>query len=139
MSKRHYIDFNLIKKYPNKYDLTIEKIKKLVIVDWDSLKQKTWHNKAMEKDGSWWCHLEGCQAEEQQPYKEEDVFWIGFREEDNKVDCYFTSYEGMCGYVFDKFYDASEIENIYDMNVQVNAIKWLNTMIDSGILALQNS
>ena len=132
---RKYIDFKLIEQYPNKYNLTIKSIKNLVIADWERLKEKTWHNEAMEKTGSWWCHIEGCNKDGQ-PHNEEDEFWIGFREDDNKIDCHFSSYEGMCGYTFDKFYAAKDIENEYDMQVQANAIRWLNSMIDDGVLAL---
>lgn len=132
---RNYIDFKLTEQYPNKYNLTIESIKNLVITDWEKLKEKTWHNEAMKKTGNWWCHLEGCNKGGQ-PYNDEDEFWIGFREDDDKVDCKFTSYEGMCGYTFEKFYSSKEIENEYDMQVQVNALRWLNSMIDDGILAL---
>ena len=133
-----YIDFDLIRKYPNKYELTPKSIRKLVILDWDRLKTKTWHNDAMKNSGSWWCHLEGCEKEGQK-FNDDSEFWIGFREGDNKVKCNFTCYEGMCKYEFKKFYDVSEIENQYDMQVQVNAIKWLTNMIDEGILGIQNS
>ena len=136
MATKRYIDFEAIKTTPNKYDLTIENIKKLVIKDWAKLKKHTWHNDAMKDTGSWWCHLEGCQ--EHGKYNEEDEFWIGFREDDNKIDCHFTCHDGMCRYVFDKFYDSSEIENKFDMYVQVNTIKWLNKMIDNGVLAVVN-
>ena len=132
---RKYVDFSLTEQYPNKHNLTIKSIKNLVIVDWKRLKEKTWHNEATEKTGSWWCHIEGCNKDGQ-PYNEEDEFWIGFREDDNKIDCHFSSYGGMCGYTFDKFYAAKDIENEYDMQIQVNAIRWLNNMIDNGILAL---
>lgn len=137
MRHSNYIDFDLIKKYPNKYNLTPANIKNLIIVDWERLKKKTWHNEAMKRTGSWWCHLEGCQSEG--TYDEFSEFWIGFKEEDNTIDCNFSTEEGMCKYVFDTFYKLVDIENIYDMQVQVNAIKWLNEMIDSGILAVQNS
>ncbi len=132
---RKYIDFELIKQYPNKYDLTVESIQHLHIADWDRLKTKTWHNDAMRDTGNWWCHLEGCNKEGQK-YNDEDEFWIGFREEDNKISCRFSSYGGMCGYTFDEFYVGDSIENVYDMQVQVNVIRWINSMIDDGILAL---
>lgn len=128
----NYIDFGLIEKYPNKYNIQPKDIKNLKILDWNMLKKKTWLNNAM-LSGSWWCHLEGCNKDGQ-PYNEEDEFWIGFREDDNKIDCHFYSHGGMCGYTFDKFYAAKDIENEYDMQVQINAIRWLNMMIDEGIL-----
>jgi len=129
-----YINYNLIRMYPNKYNLTVKSIKKLKILDWDRLKKKTWHNKAM-LTGNWWCHLEGCNL--LGDYDDEDEFWIGFNEDNDKIDCSFSSYGGMCGYEFENFYNFNDIENKYDMNVQANAIKWLNQMIDDGILGVE--
>lgn len=94
-----YIDYGLTDKYPNKYHLTPKGIKKLRILDWDRLKELTWHNNAMTRKGSWWCHLEGCQPpDSKQQYDDEDEFWIGFNEENDKIDCHFTCFGGMCGY-----------------------------------------
>ena len=132
-----YIDYGLTDKYPNKYHLTPKNIKKLRILDWDRLKELTWHNNAMARNGSWWCHLEGCQPpDSKRQYDDEDEFWIGFDEENNKIDCNFTCFESMCDYNFKEFYCIGEIGNEYDMYVQVNAIKWLNMVIDEGILGL---
>lgn len=127
-----YIDYKLIDEVPNKYNLTPKNIKKLQILNWGKLKQKTWLNNAM-LSGTWWCHLEGCQKPGEK-YNSEDEFWIGFNEDNNKINCSFSSYDGMCGYEFKKFYDIKDIENEYDMNVQVNTIRWLNELIDEGIL-----
>ena len=136
MGRRRYIDFELIEQFPNKYNLTPNSIKELVIKDWDKLKTKTWKNDAMKKTGTWWCRLIGCndRRKGKSKFDDEDEFWIGFREEDNKINCYFTSFGGMCGYEFDEFYKAKDIENDYDMNVQVNTIAWLNELLDEGIL-----
>ena len=131
---RKYIDFNIIDKVPNKYNLKPKDIKKLKILDWGRLKKETWLNKA-KLSGTWWCHLEGCQKPGQK-YDEENEFWIGFNEDNNKIDYQFYSYSGMCGYIFKKFYDAREIENDCDMMIQVNTIQWLNKMIDEGILGV---
>ena len=133
-----YIDFKLIEHYPNKYDLTPSMIRKLRILDWDRLKKETWYNEAMKKTGSWWCHLEDCSElnSNKKVYCDEDEFWIGFREENNTIDYNFTSYGGMCGYSFDKFYSVNDIENKYDMVVQVKAIRFLNRLLDAGILGL---
>lgn len=129
-----YIDFDLIDQFPNKYNLRPKDIKKLKILDWRRLKKKTWHNEAM-LSGNWWCHLEGCHSIGEK-FDDMDEFWIGFNEDNNKIDYHFTSYEGMCGYEFKKFYCSNDIENKWDMWVQVNAIRWLNMMIDEGILGL---
>jgi hypothetical protein len=129
----------LFTQYPNKYKLTPKSITKLVIMDWERLKEKTWQNEAMT-NGTWYCHLEGCQEpNSNKNFNDEDEFWIGFREDDNKVDFHFTCYGGMCGYEFEKFYDMKEIENWMDLNVQVNTIRWLTSMIDDGILAIKKA
>lgn len=126
------MDFKLIEQYPNKYNLTPNNIKTLKILDWDRLKKHTWYNEAMKKTGKWWCHLEGCNIGGQ--YDDMDEFWIGFNEKDNKIDCNFSCWEGMGKYLFDEFY--KETENKYDLQVQVNAIKYLNMLIDEKILGL---
>lgn len=131
----NYMDFKLIEKYPNKYDLTPKGIKTLKVLDWERLKKHTWYNKAKEKTGKWWCHLEGCQS--QGRYDDFNEFWIGFDEANNKVDSHFTCCDGMCSYNFKEFYRAKEIENKYDFQVQVNAIRYLNNLIDEGILEVE--
>lgn len=128
----YYMDFELIKQHPNKYNLTPKMIKKLKVLDWERLKKHTWYNEAMKKTGKWWCHLEGCQLNGK--YDDMDEFWIGFNEENNKIDCHFTCWEGMGSYNFTEFY--KETENKYDLQVQVNAIKYLNMLLDEKILDL---
>lgn len=131
--RREYMDFDLIKKYPNKYNLTPTKINELKILDWERLKKYTWYNKAMEDSGKWWCHLEGCSLGNR--YDDFDEFWIGFNEENNQIDHHFSACDGMCGYIFDEFY--KDTENKYDLHVQVNAIKYLNMLIEKGILSVE--
>ena len=134
MSNRKYIDFKLIEKVPNKYNIKPKNIKKLKVLDWDRLKEYTWYNKAMEKTGEWYCHLEGSNGGGF--YGDEDKFWIGFNKKNGKVDYSFTSHEGMCGYTFAEFYKAKEIENEWDLNVQINTIRYLNMLLDEGIVEL---
>lgn len=125
-----YIDFTLTGKYPNKYGFTPENIKTLKVLDWEALKKHTWFNRAMSSPC--WCHLEGCNLTGK--YDDFDEFWIGFYE-DGRTDCHFTSCEGMCSYIFKEFYRAADIEHKADMNVQVNAIRYLNMLVDKGILS----
>ena len=82
MSKRKYIDFKLIEKVPNKYNIKPEDIKKLKVLDWDKLKKKTWYNDAMKKTGEWYCHLEGSNGGGFYG-DDEDEFWIGFNKKNN--------------------------------------------------------
>lgn len=133
MSK--YIDFDLIDKYPNKYNLTPDSIKHLKILDWDKLEKHTWHNPAM-KNGEWFCHIEGCNIDGD--YNDFSEFWIGFNKNNDTISYYFSTCDGMCNYKFGKFYDIDYIENKRDLNVQVNAIRFLNKLIDDGILVVEN-
>ena len=128
------IDFKAIEKAPNKYNIKPEDIKKLKVLDWDKLKKKTWYNEAMNKRGEWYCHLEG--SNDGGCYDDEDEFWIGFNKKNGEVDYHFYAGEGMCGYTFDEFYKSNEIENKWDMNVQVNAMRYLNMLLDEGIVEL---
>ena len=131
--RNYYMNFKLIEQYPNKYNLTPENIKELKVLDWNRLKEHTWHNEAMKATGSWWCHLEGCQSSGK--YDDFNEFWIGFNETTGKIDLHFTTWEGMGGYNFKEFY--KDTENQYDLQVQVNAIRYLNMLIDEKILGLQ--
>ena len=130
MGKRRYIDFSLMEKYPNKYGLTPKSIKKLKVADWEKLKKITWFNEA--RKSPCWCHLEGS---DQKGYwgDSEDEFWIGFYE-DGRVDCHFSSREGMCRYAIEEFYKIEDIENEADMDIQAKTIRWINKLLDDGIL-----
>ena len=131
---KSYIDFKAIEKVPNKYNLRPADIKKLRVLDWDKLKKICWHNEAM-KNGDWWCHLEGSQAPGEK-YNDEDEFWIGFDAKNDRINYWFDSYEGMCRYNFTTFYSSKDIENKYDMNVQLNAMRFLNKLLDEKIVEL---
>ena len=135
MGNRKYIDFKLIEKVPNKYNIKPEDIKKLKVLDWNKLKKKTWYNEAMKEAGEWYCHLEGSNGGGFYG-DDEDEFWIGFNKKNGEVDYHFNAGEGMCRYIFDEFYKANEIENKWDMNVQVNAMRYLNMLLDEGIVEL---
>ena len=129
-----YLDFDLMKKYPNKYNLTPKNIKTVKVLDWDRLKEYTWQNTAM--NSPCWCHLEGCQKKGQR-FNDEIEFWIGFYE-NGKVGCHFTTYDGICSYNFTKFYSKKSIKTSYHMQMQVNTIKYLNMLIDEKIISLPN-
>lgn len=120
---------------PNKYNLKTSDISKLIVKDWDGLKKKKLYYNAAMTDGRWYCHLEGSQ-EENQRYNDEDEFWIGFDESSGKVAYHFSAFSGMCGYKFKKFYDIKTIENKFDLNVQKNALRFVNMLLDEGICSL---
>ena len=52
------------------------------------------------------------------------------------MDYNFSSYGGMCHYYFDEFYKMADIDNEYDMMVQVNTLRWINKLIDEGVLGV---
>ena len=85
MGNRKYIDFDLIKRVPNKYNIKPEDIKKLNVLDWDKLKKNTWYNEAMKDTGEWYCHLEGSNGGGFYD-DDEDEFWIGFNKKNGEVD-----------------------------------------------------
>ena len=130
-----YIDFKLTETVPNKYNIKPKDITKLKVLDWEKLKKVTHYNKAMEKTGRWYCHLEGSNGGGLYS-DDEDDFWIGFNENNGKVRYDFSSREGMCHYNFDEFYKASDIENKWDLNVQINAMRYLNMLLDEKIVEL---
>lgn len=100
------------------------------MLDWDKLKKKTWCSKAIKKTGAWYCHLEGSNGDDV------DEFWIGYNMKNGGVDYWFTSCKGMYGYTFNEFYKADSIENKWDMNVQINAMRYLNILLDEGVVEL---
>lgn len=139
-----YLDFDLMKKYPNKYNLTPKNIKTIKVLDWDRLKEYT--SDYTKRHNQFCCHLEGCEREGQ-PFNNKNEFWIGFFV-DGEVVCYFTTlFTDFCKnnyfsysdyYNFEKFYSIKSIKNPYDMQVQVNAIKYLNMLIDEKIISPPN-
>ena len=133
MFRRHTIDFDFIEMFPNKYNWDCKNIKKIKILDWEKLKKFTWYNPAT----NCYCHLEGCndprKMNDKFKYDDEDEFWIGFYG-DGKVDFHFTSYGGMCGYEFKEFYKLKDMDNNFDLNVQINAIRYLNMLVEEGVI-----
>lgn len=110
----------------NKYNLVPNDINNLKVLDWDRLKEYTWHNKAIKP--SCWCHTEVSEDEI-------DEFWIGFYPP-SKIEYYFSSCEGMCGYEFDEFYSNESIENKYDLEIQSKCLQYLNTLLDNKVVSL---
>lgn len=131
-----YIDFNLIKKYPNKYNLTPSKIEKLKILNWEELKKCSCH-KIVLKDGVWWEHFEGCNFDNDK-YDDYSQFRIAFNEKSNKIICGFTTYFGCKDYIFNEFYKIKDIEQECDLYVQINTIKYLNMLLDKGNLGFDD-
>lgn len=114
----------------NKYGITVADIKKCKF-DKQKLelnKSKLWRNDVVN---AW------CQSGETGGgfYSGEDSYWLGLYD-NGKVDIHFSSYEGMCGYVFNEFGRAEDIDNKYDLQIQEMALKNITELIDLGVLIL---
>lgn len=131
-AKTQIYDINtLIKnpRVPNKYNLTVEKVKNLKIND--STKICTplfWRNDVINA----WCI--SYESDQDSGNKlSYDSFWIGFYD-NGDFKFYFTSYGDMCGYDFEEFYNPHEIEIIDDFLVQEKFLEKINLLLDEKIL-----
>lgn len=120
----------------NKYKLTLKNIKKLG-VNRDLVKAPDfWYNNVVHA----WC-ISGSAGIDEYPICDNDEYWLGIYDEPKKdgsvkIECYFTSYGGMCGYEFDKFFDPAEIENDTDYKIQLMFIEKMNKLIEKGVFIL---
>lgn len=110
-------------RVPNKYNLTISKIKSLKIGDTSKICSPLfWRNNVVNA----WCISFGTH---------EDSFWIGFYD-NGSFEFNFTSYEGMTSYEFEEFYNREEIEIVDDFIIQEKFLETINHLIDEKILIL---
>ena len=126
-SKTQNIDIRTLvqnPRVPNKYDLTIEKIKNLKVNDTSKFGEPIfWRNDVVNA----WCISGGTRY---------NSYWIGFY--DNGTFRFTIScYEDMCWYNFKEFYKIEEIEIIDDFLVQEMFLEKINYLIDEGILIFQ--
>lgn len=116
----------------NKYNLTVADVKKLRIGDRNKVKEPLfWRNNVV----SAWCIIETVGKFEDAEY------WLGIYDDDasaykGKFRFYFSSHGGMCDYKFKKFFDFSEIENEYNLEIQEKFLSKINFLIDEGILLI---
>ena len=120
----------------NKYNLTISKLKKYKVADRKLVCEPLfWRNNIIQA----WCITDSAGTKADRHFGTDNGFWIGIYDEDAKAYAgkfrfYFTSYGGMCGYVFDKFFDPKDIECENDMKIQEMFLEKINMLIDSGII-----
>lgn len=123
-------------KVSNKYNLTIDKIKKLKVNESKRnliCEPLFWRNNVI----SAWCITESFGN-----YYACSEYWIGIYDVDaksykGKFRFYFSSLGGMCSYKFKKFFDYSEIENELDLCVQEAFLEKINYLIDNKILMIE--
>lgn len=117
----------------NKYKLTPASVKKLK-VNREKLNKENgfWRNNVIEA----WCISKTIG-------KFDDAsFWLGIYDETakayaGKIRLYFTVMGGMCKYNINKFFDFSEIENEFDLQIQEECMKVLNRLLDEDILCFE--
>lgn len=113
----------------NKYNLTVSQIKKLKIADRTKIQSPLfWRNDVI----SAWCILK---------HVADNEFWLGVYDEDapvykGKLRIDFTTYDGMCGYKFNQFFQEKDIESEADLKIQEMALDTINMLIDEGILSI---
>jgi hypothetical protein len=119
---------------PNKYNLTISKIKKLKVNREKVDAFRFWRNDIIHA----WCVSGGVGGNLGNGY------WLGIYDETapayaGKIQISFSSYGGMCGYDFNSFYRPSDIENEIDLQIQELFLEEVNHLIDSGTLIMEEA
>jgi len=122
----------------NKYNLKPSDISKLKILDRSKIKEPLfWRNDVIDA----WCITKTIGSYDDHRFCDDNSMWIGIYDETAKsyagrIRSYCTSYGGMCGYDFNTFFDYTEIENEKDLQTQEALLKYVNQLIDEGILGL---
>jgi hypothetical protein len=126
-------------KVENKYNLSPKDIQKAIILDKEKLtKAPFWRNNVI----SAWCLSGEIKPNPRDYYGIFNLsYWIGFYDEDaksyaGKIRLSCTSYGGMCGYNFKKFYNPLEIEDEFDLQLQEALLEKINWLIDDGIIEI---
>lgn len=121
----------------NKYNLTINKLKKYKVVDRTYVGLPFfWRNNVIQA----WCITGSAGTKSDEEFGTNNEFWIGIYDEDakayaGKFRCDFTSYGGMCSYKFNQFFNEKDIECENDLRIQEMFLEKINMLIDSGIIA----
>lgn len=123
----------------NKYNLKPKDIQKAIILDYGRLhKPPFWRNNVVQA----WClsetTIKNSKDDEYGCYNE---YWIGFYDKDSnayadKIRLSCSSYGGICGYNFKKFFDHKEIDCEIDLEIQEKLLSRINWLIDEGIIEI---
>lgn len=126
-------------KVENKYNLKPKDIQHAKILDYDRLhKPPFWRNDVVQ---AWCLSDDTCKNAKDDEYGCYDSYWIGFYDENAKayagriiLEC--SAYGDMCYYKFDNFFDAKEIFNEMDLEIQEKLLSRINWLIDEGIIEI---
>lgn len=120
----------------NKYHLTISKIKKLRVTDRSQVCGPLFvRNNVVDA----WCIHGSAGTKADRRFGTDNEFWIGIYDEDaraykGKFRFDFSTYGGMCGYKFERFFQPQDIECENDLLIQERFLAKINELIDLGIL-----
>ena len=120
----------------NKYNIKPKDIQKATIIDYSKLHQPPfWRNDVVQA----WCLSDG--SGKGLRGDSIDSYWIGFYDKDakshaGKIILRCSSYEGMCNYNFNTFFNPSDIENETDLELQEKLLERINWLIDEGIIEM---
>lgn len=121
------INLKICPRVENKYDLDFNKLKDLKLKDRTLVKEPFfWRN---EKNRLW-CYSKPIANGETE-------FWIRIKDDD-KIVIHCASHDNLYEYKFDKFFDLSEINSVYEYILQEELLATVNTFIDEGIFEIQN-
>ena len=123
----------------NKYNLDIKTIKKLKVSDRSKIGEPLfWRNNVI----SAWCISGSAGTRADHEFGTDNGYWIGIYDEDakayaGKFRISFSTYGGMCGYEFNKFFKPQDIDNENDLKIQEMFLDKINNLIDLGILTME--
>ena len=121
------------KKVANKHHLTISKIKQMHVLDRSKVhKPLFWRNEVIKA----WCISEEVGNPK---FGDETSYWIGIYDEDapayaGQIRINFSTYGGMCGYNFEKFFQPEDIECDDDLRIQQKFLAKINYLLEEGII-----
>ena len=106
-------------------------------MNWEELKKYSHYERRITDGDEWWYHFEGCNLNNY-IYNDFSKFWIAFNKRNNRIVYGFTTYFDREEYTFNEFYQIKDINQERDLYVQVNAIRYLNMLLDKGILGFDD-
>ena len=119
---------------PNKYNLTVQDIKNLKIIDESKISEPLfWRNNVIGA----WCISKSVGTVADWQFSTDNEIWLGIYDRcyrGSRIHFRVSAYGGMCSYSFNRFYDPSEIESELDFKTHEECLRILNYLLDEQIL-----
>ena len=122
----------------NKYNITPKDLRRVKVINRTKIQTPPfWRNDVIKA----WCLTDTTIKDSRdEVFCTYNSYWIGIYDEDsphkNKFAYTVSSYGGMCSYVFDKFFDPTEIEHEIDLEIQEKFLATINWLLDEKIIEL---